>query len=141
MTTTASIDDAAMPAMVAAGWPKRRDIRSIRTRGVAGVQLGDDLLGAIGRRVDGEDQFPVVELGGVEHLAEPGVHPVDVGLLVVRGHHHRQRRGGHEAPARLPGPCTSRPAAATATGSRALGPSSSRVPAIDPATRVQSRAK
>ncbi len=50
MTTAASPLAASSPASVAIGWPKRREKRSILTRGIALAQLEDQLLGAVGAR-------------------------------------------------------------------------------------------
>ena len=59
MTTAASPVAASMPASVAAGWPKRREKRSIFTRGSRSRSARIDVLGAVGARVHREDHLPV----------------------------------------------------------------------------------
>ena len=71
-----------MPASVAAGWPKRRDMRTSLTRGSRACSSRIALLGAVGRGVDGEHQLPLLAQA-VEHRRQALVDAPDVVLLVV----------------------------------------------------------
>ncbi len=73
---------------------------------VALSQLGDPQLGAVGARVDGEDQLPV-QTEGLDHLAQPLVHAGDVVLLVVGGNDDAEQLSAAVA-AHLPSASTGR---------------------------------
>ena len=59
MTTQASPEAMRRPAIVAAGWPKRRESRSILTRGSSSADLADAVLGGVAAGVEAEDDLVV----------------------------------------------------------------------------------
>ena len=99
MTTTASPEAMRMPASVAAGWPKRRDRRSILTARVEEPDLADAVLGRVGAGVEAEDDL-VVDLGRHERRPQALVERADVVLLVEARDHDRDQRAGSRGLAR-----------------------------------------
>ena len=91
ITTIASPRADSSPASVASGWPKRREKRSILTRGSRRRSASHHLLGAVGRRIDAVDQLPLEILDGIERGGDPLIRPLDVLLLVVDGDHHAEQ--------------------------------------------------